>query len=543
MVSCCRGALSSTLAEKGTRGSSRMATRSKLGLEDGKRVRSKSKITLRRYNYSEFNIHVVSWNVASFMPSASEVESLFLPQEGFMVPGLFNNTDLLVVGLQEAYQKVQDTFTSSIPVVGRDPHVEAFNDILARKGFVRLAACRLLGILIIVYVKQPLLCYIHSVASCTTKTGFSGWVGNKGAASVRFTLGDVSFCFTNCHLAPHYENNDRRVMELKDIFSTQFFESKRLPLLGLVDHDVLVLFGDLNFRLEKQDFAEVCHLLDTGNLEDLLSLDQLRLEQIKGNENGSNLPYFVEMSIDFQPSYKYAPGTDRFNEGGKTRTPAWCDRILWKIHERRFPKITDAEPRSIIQQKYYCVHVLPRLSDHKAVSAGLKASVDISRFNPLIIFHLSEWICGVQGVIELMVSAETEVSMWDWIGLYPAKFSSLERESVLWVRTPAPYGHEHCERVFSRSLSPSQVPSIPGRYLLVYKSSHYNRVLGMSPIFRIRAQESWCKHFPFTFTSQLVIYLHIREFFPFIHLACYIHLLVCILHCYCYFQKAFGEET
>ena len=467
-----------------------MATPSKAAEESRGRGRTMSKITLKKYNYSEFNIHVVTWNVASFMPSSSEAESLFLPQEGFMVTNLYNNTDLLVVGLQEAYQNVQDTLTSSIPLVGRDPHVETFSNILSGKGFTRLAYCRLLGILTIVFVKQPLLCYIHNVVTCTTKTGFSGWVGNKGAASIRFTLGDVSMCFTNCHLMPHSENNDKRVTELKDIFSSQMFESSQLPLTNLIDHDVLVLFGDLNFRIEHKDFDEVCQLLEQGKMHDLLRQDQLRVEQIKGEESDSKLCYFMEMPIDFRPSYKYTPGTDTYNNEGKVRPPAWCDRVLWRMHERRLPKITDAEPRSILAQEYYCVHMQPKLSDHKSVSAGLKVSVDISNFNPSIIFQLSEWICGVQGTIGFVVSAGTEISMWDWVGLYPAQFSSLDRDSVAWVWTPASRGKATQQRMFSRSLSADQVPATPGRYLLVYKSSYYSRVLGMSPIFRILPQES-----------------------------------------------------
>ena len=45
----------------------------------------------------------------------------------------------------------------------------------------------------------------------------------------------------------------------------------------------------------------------------------------------------MEMALDFQPSYKFEPGTDRYDDGGKGRAPAWTDRILWRQHERRLP--------------------------------------------------------------------------------------------------------------------------------------------------------------------------------------------------------------
>ena len=453
----------------------------------GKKKRSRGKVTLKKINYSDFNVHIVTWNVASFMPSASDIESLFLPQDGFMVTDLYTSADLIVIGLQEAYQNVQETLSSSIPVVGRDLHVDAFSSLLSKKGFARLTYCRLLGILTIVYVKQPLLCYIHSLATCTTKTGFNGWLGNKGAASIRFTLGDVSMCFTNCHLAPHTEDNEKRVLALKEIFRCQMFEN---GLTRLLDHDVTVLFGDLNFRIEKKDFGEVCQLVDEGQLGLLLNLDQLKLEQIKGDQSPSNLCYFMEMPITFAPSYKYKPGTDVFDEVGKVRTPSWCDRVLWNMHERRLPKITDWEPRNILQQEYYCMHKLPKLSDHKCVSAGMKVLVDISSYIPPIIFEVSEWICGVQGTIELLVAKDTEISMWDWVGLYPAHFSCLDRDSVFWVLTPARRGRALESQNYIRPLTPDQVPIEPGKYILVYKSHYYQRVLGMSPVFRILPYQS-----------------------------------------------------
>ena len=449
------------------------------------------KKTLKKIHYSDFLVHVATWNVASFTPGAPEIESMFLPQDGFMVTDdLYRSSDVIVVGLQEAYQNVQDAFTSSLPVVGRDPHVEAFSAHLASKRFVRLSFCRLLGILIMVFVKQPLLCYIHDVATCNTRTGFGGWVGNKGAVSVRFVLGDLSLCFVNCHLAAHRENNDKRILDLKDIFINQVFESKSLPSMKPMDHDVLVLFGDLNFRLEGKDFDEVSQMLEDGKYRDLLKLDQLRLEQIKGEDSPSRLCSFMEMTLDFPPSYKYEPDTDTLSGGGKGRAPAWCDRVLWYMHHRRLPKPMDMEPQSVVKPKYYCLHKQPRSSDHKPVSAGLKIFVDISDFCPPIVFHLSEWVSGVQGAIEFTVSKGTEISMWDWVGLYHYKFSSLDKDSVLWILTPAPRGPAVVDRVCSRELSADQLQLSPGRYILVYKSYEHDRVLGMSPIFPVVSLES-----------------------------------------------------
>lgn len=90
------------------------------------------KVTLKaKVNYSEFSVHVLTWNVASAALSTHDVESIFLPQESLELRDLYNETDVVAVGLQEAYQGVVDTVGS---VVGRDPAVEIFSSFLAGKG-------------------------------------------------------------------------------------------------------------------------------------------------------------------------------------------------------------------------------------------------------------------------------------------------------------------------------------------------------------------------------------------------------------------------
>lgn len=436
-----------------------------------------------RVDYSDFRIHILTWNIASAEPSPHDLESLFLPQKTCMIDDVFANSDLIVVGLQEAYQSVQDAMQSSVPLVGKDPLVEVFSTLLSQRGFARLCANRLLGILTLVFVKRPLLCYISGVESCTTKTGMSGWLGNKGASSVHFSLCDVTICFTNCHLAPQLENNPKRIQELAEILTTQSFPSAPSRLM---DHDVLVLFGDLNFRLEGKSADEVIDTLTKGCGTDLLKCDQLHLEQIVGEESPSKLFNFMEMPISFPPSYKFRPGTDRYEPGAKERAPAWCDRILWRAHERRLPRITDPAPRSMLTQQHYAIHMQPRISDHKAVSAGMTVAVNLTNYVPRVVFNImTEWVAGKTGLVAFEMEPNTEVSMWDWVGLYPADFSCMERDYVFWIYTPVK-GRAVRGKVYRRTLVSEQVPSDPGRYVMLYKSVRYGCVLGMSPIFPIR---------------------------------------------------------
>ena len=427
------------------------------------------------------NLHILTWNVAGIIPALHDIQSLFLPQETMEMMDICNNTDILVIGLQEAYPNVQDVVTAAVPLVGRDPLVDNFSVVLSKNGFSRVTSCRILGIVIMVFVKRPLLCYIKHVETASFRTGLGGLWGNKGATSIRFVLGDLSLAFVNCHLVPHLENNDKRIQELHDIMTYLIFTGNT----KLFDHDVLFLIGDLNFRIEGKEYDEVVQIVSDNQYASLIKKDQLLLEQVKGHKSPSYLCRFMEMQLVFVPSYKYEPGTDHYHDGGKGRAPAWTDRILWCLNPNVLPQMTDTEPKLVIKPVYYGIHMQPRISDHKAVSGQLKALVNLNIIPP-VVFRLSEWICSTQGKIEIDIASGTEISSWDWIGLFPEDFVSLDKDYVYWLYTPAVRGVATCMTYYSRPLSGDQVPSSPGRYLLIYKSHQYSCVLGMSPLFQIK---------------------------------------------------------
>ena len=429
---------------------------------------------------SYLHLHMLTYNVAGNELSTQDVETLFEAQES---PGLINfleDTDILVVGLQEAYQ---GAVASAIPVIGKDNLVETFSSYLCTKGFARLQHCRLLGILTIVFLKRPLLCYTSRLQTSSIRTGFGGLWGNKGSASIRFRLGNVTMAFSNCHLVPHEENNDRRATELNDILTSQTFYIEGYGLMRLLDHDLTILFGDLNYRLEGHGYQDIVSSLADNDKSLLFKMDQLRLEQVKGDKSPSFLHRFMEMEIDFEPSYKYEPGSDRFDIS-KGRPPAWCDRVLWTIHRRKYPKVTDAEPISLIKPVLYDLHTLPKLSDHRAVSSRLQVMAHINS-DPKVVFRMAEWVCGKGGIIEFDVMVGTDISLWDWVGLYSSDFISVESDYLYWIYTPAIRGVVDTIQYYKRGLGPDKVLFPPGMYVLVYFSSFYKCVTGMSPVFRI----------------------------------------------------------
>jgi len=438
---------------------------------------------------SSLTLSVITWNLADITPDPSGVEVLFLPQPG--VASLGTSSDLLIIGLQEAPHAIS-------AVVSADHLVDLFANYLSPKGFICATFSRmsitpgLWGLLTMVFVKAPLLCYIRDVDSLVTRTGVGGLVGNKGASTVRFILGRTTLCFVNCHLIPHMENNSKRVQEIRHIMETQYFErsvtshfSLGMHMLG---HDLVFLFGDLNFRLEGKTFDEVNHVLTDSSepdINELLKLDQLQLEQVKGTDSESHLHYFMEAPISFLPSFKFEPNTDEYC---RSRPPAWCDRILWRVHKKCLPKATDPNPVSLLTHVDYNLHKLPRNSDHKAVSATFQLNVNLESFVPNVIFHLNEWRVGYDTYVIFDVMKGTVISFlpWDWIGLYPRNFSHVQKDYVAYVYSPVRHGRLSEKQTFKVKISGSTLPKSPGFYRLAYISRSQNCVLGMSPLFFIR---------------------------------------------------------
>ena len=136
--------------------------------------------------------------------------------------------------------------------------------------------------------------------------------------------------------------------------------------------------GDLNYRITDFDANEVKDLLQKNDLESLLNKDQFleqrRMRKVFGG--------YEEGPITFVPTYKFDPGTDRWDSSEKGtyvltwelivmydydlisgRAPAWTDRVLWKGDH--------------VKQTAYRSHMALQVSDHKPVSAVFEAGMKV----------------------------------------------------------------------------------------------------------------------------------------------------------------------
>ena len=124
----------------------------------------------------------------------------------------------------------------------------------------------------------------------------------------------------------------------------------------ILDHEICILNGDLNYRIDTMPRDAVIKAIQTGNLAKLLERDQLLMSRRKNPTFG--LKAFTELAITFNPTYKYDVGSDTYDSSEKHRAPAWCDRILY-------------HGPGTIKQLDYRRHEI-RISDHRPVSGTFR---------------------------------------------------------------------------------------------------------------------------------------------------------------------------
>lgn len=226
--------------------------------------------------------------------------------------------------------------------------------------YVKICSLHLVGIALIVYVKNIHVSYISEVESCSVGVGLLGVAGNKGGLAIRLKFMDSTLCFINSHLAAHTSHVKERNSDFQSICERVSFvldKSQPEASIGMEDHDLQFWLGDLNYRLTLTDNAAVHEKIQAQDWPFLLQHDQLIIEK----EANNTFQGWTEAKINFAPTYKYKTGTKNYSTGGKKeRVPAWCDRVQWKAE-------------GTVVKHYRRAELLQ--SDHKPVSALLEVPI------------------------------------------------------------------------------------------------------------------------------------------------------------------------
>ncbi|XP_076642759.1 oculocerebrorenal syndrome of Lowe [Halictus rubicundus] len=302
------------------------------------------------YTYSKtFRIFIGTWNVNGQAPNGITLHEWLSCDK--------TPPDVYAIGFQEL------DLTKEAFLFNDTPREEEWRQVVAKSlhpdgVYEQVAIVRLVGMMLLIYALNSHIPFIKDVSVDTVGTGIMGKMGNKGGVAVSCSIHNTSICFVNAHLAAHCEEYQRRNQDYADICARLSF-SKYVPPKNFKDHDQIYWLGDLNYRITEMDVTVAKQHIETENYAPVLALDQLCQQR----QLGRVLQGFHEAEITFKPTYKYDLGTDNWDSSEKSRSPAWCDRVLWK---------GDA-----ITSIVYRSHPELRISDHKPVSALFDSQIRI----------------------------------------------------------------------------------------------------------------------------------------------------------------------
>ena len=334
-------------------------------------------------NYQQATLFVGTWNVNAKGKSEDDLTRWLCVD--WAQSGL---PDIVCVGFQEivdlnAVNVAVDNKTQQKTQFWSEKINRTLNDAVgqrdaARNGYNLVMQRSMVGLLVCVYIKRVHLPRTKYVSAASVGVGVMGMMGNKGGVSVRLQFYDSTICFVCTHLAAHRENVKGRNQDFENVYAKTAFEVGEEAIREVIrsgslshwaigssattvpDHDIVVWLGDLNYRVDESMQTEtVLKLSESGQLNALVSLDQLNIERAAGRV----FREFQEAQLTFRPTYKYQPGTDMYEQrpDKKLRAPAWCDRILWRTQQPSHVRLLS-----------YNRSEVPNVSDHKPVYSTMR---------------------------------------------------------------------------------------------------------------------------------------------------------------------------
>eukprot|EP00301_Raphidiophrys_heterophryoidea_P018100 c3087_g1_i1.p1 GENE.c3087_g1_i1~~c3087_g1_i1.p1 ORF type:complete len:867 (+),score=153.90 c3087_g1_i1:268-2868(+) len=358
---------------------------------------------------SQVKVFVATWNLGNRMPDPAELEN-WLPLD------LQNMPDIVAVGVQECNYKLESHTASDLragrqgfqdvvfrmevtprpmnsenkdqasPPKIRKRTLSLFGTKMEKKttkqklvsndkfdsmiqvhfgtNYRKVASVHLKDMRLLLLSTRDVRPFITDVEKVTKATGIGNVIGNKGALLMKLRVFQTDLCFLSCHLHPHESEKDcvARNDDIQEILRG-VSSSLKHPFDVSQFYDHVFVFGDLNYRVnmsikdhkprsDKQQRDDVLHAIRAKDTHSLYLADQLNRE-IQAQRV---LTGFRETPPSFLPTFKVLRGE---TSGYKsTRTPSYCDRILYK-------SLPSEEQR--ISQIFYSSAPNVTTSDHKPV--------------------------------------------------------------------------------------------------------------------------------------------------------------------------------
>ncbi|XP_055317820.1 inositol polyphosphate 5-phosphatase K [Sitodiplosis mosellana] len=426
------------------------------------------------FEHWKSQFHILTWNVSSKYPENLPVHILLgLEKKSEMDT---HQPDFIVIGLQEINSQPQSMVKG---LFKDDPWTQRFKELLSERGYVAIKSLQMQGLLLVVFMKRKHLLHVREVETEYTRTGLGGMWGNKGAVSIRFKLYGVSVCLVNSHLAAHDHMLDERIKDFEKIVDEHKFHVKKTR--DIFQHDYVFWFGDLNFRLTKEDelsHSDIKEMVHRDRLDELVELDQLSMIRRQGRA----FAQLEERLPAFPPTFKFEHGT---NDYDTKRRPAWCDRILYKTPQAAFKNM-----ELVTEQTSYRSHPQFTISDHKPVTSEFTINVYEDPTDKMVEFTpLHIWEIGEENNIEYTLPLGFDEMSSDWVGIYKENFDSLDDYITYEYtsRSKAPNGDYPHDKVIYHLEFPDTVDlEEDQRFVLLYfhSSKNVTSLVGISEPFK-----------------------------------------------------------
>lgn len=262
--------------------------------------------------YSGISIFVGTFNVSAYAGNADLRKWLFPNQE---------EPDILAVGLQELIE-----LSAGLMLTADASRPERWVRVLEKQlnlvaPYVLLRKELMSSMCLYLFVKQLRVSHVTMVSGLLKKTGMGGIAANKGACAVRFNYGSTTFALVTSHLAAGATAVVERTSDYQTIMQGLTFTHG----YRLADHDHVLWFGDLNFRIDTSN--ERCRqMVAERDFALLRRADQLAQQM---RDRGA-FAGFQEQELNFTPTYKFDKGTSTYDSLEKQRVPSWTDRVLYR---------------------------------------------------------------------------------------------------------------------------------------------------------------------------------------------------------------------